>query len=693
MMNLKNYIPIVIGFIFLMGLEGCKKIEPTFGIKDKSKISIKGANGLYLSVDGSRNNQIIADRKSIGEREKFSIQIFEDSRITLKASDFSFVGSRQDRKGLLYAGNPDSENNTFFKITAVDSGGVILQDYKNRYVSIDTNNTIKANKNNIEDADIFFLNEIPAKVFSYFSFNQLIPLFTGLILLLISLVIFQYKENKRISIILLMLGGLSVRIFTALLSTHLNLWDEQFHALVAKNMINHPFVPMLYKNPVLPFDETSWVEGHFWLHKQPLFLWQMALSMKIFGVNIFGLRLPSAIMSTIVIFFIYRIGKISINKTAGFFAALFFALSNFSLEIAAGAINTDHNDIAFLFYVSAAIWAWVEYENCDSYRKRYFLILIGLFSGCAILVKWLAGLLVFSGWGLSILLSKERRCRWVHYRNLLISLIIAGIVFLPWQIYILNAFPLISRYEFALNTRNFLEVVEGHSGNFWWHFNIAEKIYGISKYFLLFCIIVFSAALKKGIYKTAFLTFIFLIYLFYGIAATKMIAFTYCVSFLIFIALGTVMDKFFKIVILSPEYLPKKIHHIIYTTLILGVLSGFNLDIEKIQENHTIWKKDETSFFYERLNTTSVIKGLSEEINHIDEYIIFNCKRDDNIAIMFFNDVIAAYSLIPDYNTYTDLKHRGYRIAVFDNGKLPSYLMTDSDVIKIHGYWSDKKKV
>ena len=105
-------------------------------------------------------------------------------------------------------------------------------------------------------------------------------------------------------------------------------WDEQFHALVAKNMMSAPFEPMLYKNLLLPAFDSDWTMGHIWLHKQPLFLWQMALSMKIFGVNVIALRLPSLLMSTAVTYLIYRIGSVTINKSAGFYGALLFAFSN-----------------------------------------------------------------------------------------------------------------------------------------------------------------------------------------------------------------------------------------------------------------------------------------------------------------------------------------------------------------------------
>jgi 4-amino-4-deoxy-L-arabinose transferase len=69
------------------------------------------------------------------------------------------------------------------------------------------------------------------------------------------------------------------------------------------------------------YDYTAWCCNHIWLHKQPLFLWQMALSMKIFGINEVALRIPNMLMSSMLTLFIYRIGSIWANKYVGFIAA------------------------------------------------------------------------------------------------------------------------------------------------------------------------------------------------------------------------------------------------------------------------------------------------------------------------------------------------------------------------------------
>ena len=73
----------------------------------------------------------------------------------------------------------------------------------------------------------------------------------------------------------------------------LHLWDEQFHALVAKNLMADPLTPTLYRRPAIDYDFADWTKNHIWLHKPPLALWAMAASMRAFGVDAVAMRLPS----------------------------------------------------------------------------------------------------------------------------------------------------------------------------------------------------------------------------------------------------------------------------------------------------------------------------------------------------------------------------------------------------------------
>src|SRR3989304_1374435 len=92
------------------------------------------------------------------------------------------------------------------------------------------------------------------------------------------------SKQYTFSIFLLLLAGLILRIYISS-DFYLHSWDERFHALVAKNLINHHLKPTLYDNPILQYDYKCWVGNHIWVHKQPLSLWTIALSLWIFGIN------------------------------------------------------------------------------------------------------------------------------------------------------------------------------------------------------------------------------------------------------------------------------------------------------------------------------------------------------------------------------------------------------------------------
>jgi len=163
------------------------------------------------------------------------------------------------------------------------------------------------------------------------------------------------KNNYSIAIFLLVLCGLILRIYMST-DFFLHEWDERYHALVAKNLIQHPLLPTLYDNPVLPYDYKAWAANHIWVHKQPLPLWAMAASMWVFGVNEIALRLPSIILTTLGIWLAFRIGTYFHNQKVGFLTAFFFSINGQIIEMTGGRWATDHIDIFFLFFVELAVF-------------------------------------------------------------------------------------------------------------------------------------------------------------------------------------------------------------------------------------------------------------------------------------------------------------------------------------------------
>jgi 4-amino-4-deoxy-L-arabinose transferase len=218
--------------------------------------------------------------------------------------------------------------------------------------------------------------------------------------------IYNSKDKYLVMLWVLITVGFFVRLYMAHVDPFLHIWDERFHALVARNMMGNPFVPVLRANPVFPADHTNWTQSHIWLHKQPLFMWQMAISMKIFGAAEYAVRYPSVIMGTLMIPMVYQVTKfISNDKRVSLITAGLFCFSNFHVELVGGMRSMDHNDLALEFYVLASIWSLVRYEKT---KKKYWIVLIGLCSGAAILTKWLIGLFVFLLLGVKILLQTKK---------------------------------------------------------------------------------------------------------------------------------------------------------------------------------------------------------------------------------------------------------------------------------------------
>ena len=108
-------------------------------------------------------------------------------------------------------------------------------------------------------------------------------LFLGIITVILSLGLGYFswqamkKGNFKLAVFLLIVFGLILRIYVGS-DLYLHCWDERYHALVAKNLMNHPFFPTLYENPILGYDIENWTGNHIWVHTQPLPLWGFSLS-------------------------------------------------------------------------------------------------------------------------------------------------------------------------------------------------------------------------------------------------------------------------------------------------------------------------------------------------------------------------------------------------------------------------------
>lgn len=480
------------------------------------------------------------------------------------------------------------------------------------------------------------------------------------------------------ALLLLFLLSFVLRFWVAALDPFLHDWDERFHAIVAKNMMNHPFKPMLHVDPVISsYDFTAWCCNHVWLHKQPLFLWQMALSLKIFGVSEWALRLPSVLMCSLLVFPIFRIGLRLFDETAAYIAAFTWAFGYYSIELSAGAIGMDHNDVAFCFYVTLSVWAFVEYMHRQTLR---YALLVGLFAGCAVLCKWLAGALVFAGFG--VFLFQQRlaaRC----LRDFGLALLTSLAVALPWQVYTFWKFPQEARYEMAYNTKHLFEVVENHGGSalFYWEKLPFQYAAGFG-FVLLLALLFFATKIAKKPLRSYLLMLVALPYFFFSVVAqTKLPSYVFLVSPLVFLLVAPLFAQLYAELGKGATW-----SQLTLQSAMMLVLALYFLRFPEISSFHL--KGEQTQYLLvegreNKRHNTKIYKKLNDLVP--TGYVVLNAKSYEDTEAMFYSDRLVFHWWFSEED-YSAAKAAGYKFAAFadfDGQVLPDYIRQDGELFLI----------
>ncbi len=460
---------------------------------------------------------------------------------------------------------------------------------------------------------------------------------------------YQRRDNYIWAVFLLMIGGLILRVFTAC-DFFLHPWDEVFHAVVAKHMMQHPFAPTLYENPVLPYDYKNWAGNHIWLHKQPLPLWTMALSMSIFGVNEIALRLPSILLTTLGVYLTYYIGSYFFDRRTGYLAAFFYSVNGLIIEMTAGRVATDHVDVFFLFFIELGVFLSIVFARR---QKSIYNIAVGISIGAAILCKWLPALIVLPIWLLIVLDSKKFSTKQIIGHLALLIFIIAA-VSLPWQFYIRSVFPLEALTESSHNFRHITETLDSQGGPFYYYLDKIRINYGELLYIPLLWLM-FITWRSRQIKMIALAIWIFVPILFFSFLKTKMqgyILFSAPPLFIITAAFFDLLHRYTWNQATRPVY-----RYSSYLLLILFIILPVRYAFERIK-----------FFSWERQpQWVTVLKSQIGKGRH--NVVLLNHPKA--IAVMFYTDW-TAYEGIPQTEVIQNLLRSGYVVVINDKVNVPA---------------------
>lgn len=508
---------------------------------------------------------------------------------------------------------------------------------------------------------------------THFAVRDLWFIGCGLLFFAASLIFYQ-RGKINAALILLLLGGATFRLMLVVMDPFLHGWDEQFHALVAKNLAQHPLHPTLIDQPVMPVHPAEWVSNYTWLHKPPFFLWLMAGSIKLFGSTVFAVRLPSLLLCVLLIPVIFRTGKLLLNNATGYAAAVLYAAAGFQIHLLSGQLNTDHNDLIFAALVVLSCWALTEYV-CNKPLRRYAL-LCGLLAGFAVLTKYLPGLLPLGIFGLLLLLHPQWRIKRQHWINLVLASLLCAAVFLPWKMYAAMQWPAESA-TVAAHYADHLTQQLGHGGPWYYHFAELVDNYG---WLFTFCILPgFYFLYRKSSNRSYVLALgiaTLIVYAFYSFVPVRMPLFCLPVVFILFIAVGTLLSEFIP-QLLRIKYLPKLIGYgLVFISLFFWLNLGFIEFKHCDRDGNDIYRQ---SRIYNKQVVETYCANLPE-----GSHVFFNCPFHATAATMFYSGQ-TAYAILPDEAALEQIKklHPSLSIIVFDDGKLPEWIQNHPDVVLV----------
>lgn len=240
-------------------------------------------------------------------------------------------------------------------------------------------------------------------------------------------------KHPEISCLLLLTIGCLMFLFLGLNLYPLMDVDETRYAVMARDLAYSWDWNTLLLNKV-PF-----------LEKPPLYFWLVASSIKLFGgFSAFAVRFPIALLSSILIFFTYFMGKTIISRKFGMISAFVLLSSLFFLIFSHVAII----DMVLTFFMTSAIYFSFLTHFCEDKYKKYcwwlFYTMIGAgFLAKGILALAIPGLIIF----IYNLITKTVK-EIFKPLHLLPGLVILLICILPWHLdmYKIYGFEFIKQY-------------------------------------------------------------------------------------------------------------------------------------------------------------------------------------------------------------------------------------------------------
>ncbi len=461
---------------------------------------------------------------------------------------------------------------------------------------------------------------------------------------LLGAAVWRYRiGSPRSAFLLILAAGLLLRCAAA--TDHfLHPWDERYHALVAKNMIDQPLRPTLYRDPVLPYDTTHWFSNHVWLHKPPLTMWLMAGGIRIIGIDEIGLRLPGVLLSTLAIIATWGIGRRLFNDRIALLAAGLHAANGQLLDLAGGRVPSDHVDSLAIVLISFAFLLALDRRRNLAWP---WVVAIGGLTGAVLLTKSAIALLVPVVWAVAAWRSDRP---WQIVRKTLLLLAVAAAIWMPWQLHIRAEFPIEANWESEYAIRHLFEVLEEHDQPWWFFFQQLFRTAGLTAWIAIAWFT--THVLRKGATAEgrAILVWIAIPTLVFTLASTKMPAYASIAAPAVFLAIASFWWRLHDASRHDDRHPIRRTGLVVLMVLTLLLPAVYTVERLKLHPGY-----DRNPVWAQQLRELPRILGPGPAV-------IFG--SDHAIETMFYTPYIAYPHPSPSGATIRSLRDSGYRVFV-----------------------------
>ncbi|HYD22103.1 MAG TPA: hypothetical protein VEB40_11555, partial [Flavipsychrobacter sp.] len=237
--------------------------------------------------------------------------------------------------------------------------------------------------------------------------------------------------------------------------------------------------------------------------------------------------------------------------------------------------------------------------------------------------------------------------------HLLLSLLVCTAVFLPWQIYVFNAFPEEALYEYNFNAKHIFEAVEGHGGHNEFYFHLFPEYFGKVIWTLVLAGLAVSFFDKTLARKNnvAVLVYTSVVYIFFSlIVQSKMGSYFFVVGPLCYIYMTIALGQLLRI-----PYARKYL----YTSAVV-ICAYVLIDPAKIHGAHN----PESQYRKNKIHNTNVYKNL-RKILPGDIDIVMNVENMGDVELMFYNKGINAFHFCYSEAEFEVLKKMNKKVGIF----------------------------